>query len=98
MDSVRPDSLLVLKISNMSKADSYLVGGHVQELICESRTKQERKGTLDSTGNWSRAAPTSRGVTGTIQKTRLSHFETECFERETSVIGIRTAISTSLTA
>src|SRR6266403_6053947 len=98
MDSARAASSRVFRIRNMSKASSYLVGGLVQELTCESRTKRERKWKSDSTGNWSHGDPTSCGATGTIRKTRLSHFETECFARETSAIKIRTAISTSLTA
>jgi acyl-coenzyme A synthetase/AMP-(fatty) acid ligase len=44
------------------------------------------------------APPTSCRAIGTIRKTRLSHFETECFARETSAIRIQTVISTSLTA
>src|ERR1700756_1960863 len=98
MDSARPASSQVSRIRNMSTASSYLVDGLVQELICESRMKRERKLKSGSTGNWSGGALTSCGATGTIQKTRLSHFETECFARETSAIRIRTAISTSLTA
>src|SRR5216683_5040873 len=98
MDSARPASLQVSKIRSMSRASSYLVGGPVQELTCESKTKQERKWKSGSTGNWSHEVPTSCGATGTIRKTRLSHFETECFALETSAIRIRTAISTSLTA
>src|SRR5258708_37069746 len=98
MDSARPASSQVSKIRSISKASSYLVGGLVQELICESRTKRERKWKSGSTVNWSHGAPTSCEATGTIRKTRLSHFETECFARETSAIRIRTDISTSLTA
>src|SRR5216684_1966019 len=98
MDSARLAFSQGSKIRSMSKASSYLVGGLVQELTCESRTKWERKWKSGSTGNWSHGAPTSRGATGTIRKIRLSHFETECFARETSAIRIRTAISTFLTA
>src|ERR1700756_3545834 len=98
MDSARPASCQVSKIGNISKPVSYLVGGLVRGLTCESKTKREKKWKSDSTANWSHAAPTSCGVTGTIQKTRLSHFETECFARETWAIRIRTAISTSSTA
>src|ERR1700693_1885138 len=97
MDSPRPASSQVSKIESTSKASSYLVGGLVQELICESRTKRERKWKSGSTGNWSPRARTSCGATGTIHKTRLSHFETECFGRETSAIKIWKAISTSST-
>src|SRR2546430_15921245 len=98
MGSARPASSRVLKIKNMSRASSYLVGGLVQELTCESRTKRERKWKSGSTGNWSHAAPTSCGATGTIRKTRLFHFETECSAQEISVIRIQTVIATSLTA
>src|SRR6266403_1273608 len=97
MDSARPASSQASKIRNMSEASSYHVGGLVQELICESRTKWERKWKSGSTGNWSHGAPTSCGATGTMEKRRLSHFETECFAQETSAIRIRTAISTSST-
>src|SRR6267142_1064974 len=72
MDSARPASSRVSKIGTMSRASSYLVGGPVQELTCESRTRQERKWKSGSTGNWSHGAPTSCGATGTIRKTRLS--------------------------
>jgi acyl-CoA synthetase (AMP-forming)/AMP-acid ligase II len=43
MASARPASSQVSKIRTMSKASSYLAGGLVRELICESRTKRERK-------------------------------------------------------
>src|SRR5215813_3454815 len=98
MDSARPAFLQVSKITSMSKAGSYLVGGPVQELTCESRTRVERKSKLGSTGNWSHGAPTSCEATGTMQKTRLPHFETECFAPVISAIKIRKAIFTSLTA
>src|SRR5882757_9511230 len=97
MDSARPASSQVSRIRSMSKTGSYLVDGLVQELICESRMKRERKWKSASTANWSRGAPTSWEAIGTTRKTRLSHFETECFARETSDIRIRAAISTSLT-
>src|SRR5258705_1983012 len=98
MDSARPASSQVSKIRSMSKASSSLVGGLVQELICESRTKRERKGKSGSTGNWSHGAPTSCGATGTIQKTLLSHVETEWFARETSAIMILTDNAISVIA
>src|SRR5271170_2655555 len=98
MDSARPASSQVSKIRSMSRPSSYLADGPVQELTCESRTKWERKWKSGSAANWSHAAPTSWEAIGTIRKTRLSHFETEYFARETLAIRIRTAISTSSTA
>src|SRR4029077_1224392 len=98
MDSAKPASSQVSKTKSMSKVSSYLVGDLVQELICESKTRPDRKWKSGSTANWSHGAPTSWAAIGTIRKTRLSHFETECFARETSAIRIRTAISTSSTA
>src|SRR5882672_10038361 len=41
MDSARPASSQVSKIRSMSRASSYLVGGPVQELTCESKTRRE---------------------------------------------------------
>src|SRR5580658_8033101 len=98
MDSARQASSQVSKISSMSEASSYLVGGLVQELICASRTKRERKSKSGSTANWSHGAPTSCEAIGTIRKIRLSHFETECLARETSAIRILKAIFTYSTA
>src|SRR5580704_7503299 len=94
MDSVKLASSRVSKIRSIPRAGSYLAGGPVQELTCGSRTRPERRLKLGNTVNWSHGAPTLCEVTGTIRKTRLSHFETECFARETSVIRIQTAIST----
>jgi len=65
----------VLKIRSMSRASSYLVGGLVQELICESRMRQERKWKSGSTGKLvARGVNVMRGYWNDPE-TRLSHFE-----------------------
>ena len=79
MDSARPASSQVSKIRIMSKASSYLAGGLVQELTCESRTKRERKWKSGSTGNWSHGAPTSCEATGTIREDTALAFRNGMF-------------------
>src|SRR5271170_2773494 len=76
MDSAKLASSRASKIRSTSRAGSYRVGGPVQELTCESRTRPERKLKSVSTVNWSHGAQTSCEVTGTIRKTGLLHFGT----------------------
>jgi hypothetical protein len=52
-----PSAATILSDSQLtSRASSYLVGGPVQESICESRTKRERRWKSGSTENWSHGA------------------------------------------
>jgi len=60
-------------------------GRPCQELICESRRNGKGSGSRAARGIVARGANVIAGYWND-QKTRLSHFETECFARETSLI------------